>query len=616
MVRTARLVTLVGPGGVGKTRLAGHLAGDVARLFRDGVVWVGLAALHDPASLPSEVASELGLDPRGQSVEDAVAKYLSSRELLLVLDNCEHLIEASARFVGGLLAAAPALRVLATSRQPLAVAGEQLLIVPPLSVPSPEDVASGPIGHVEAVALLVDRASAVDRRFQIDRTNAEVIARLCRRLDGVPLAIELAAARLRVLSLRQLVERLDDLFSILSSGPRFAEPRHQTLRALIDWSYELCSPDEQVLWARMSLFEAGADLEAVEAVCADTGASAFDALAGLVDKSVLVPEEAAGRVRYRMLDSVRDYGRERLDGRGEAEWMQGRHREYFVELARSVEPLDFGPDRRSHFARTRAELPNLRAAHDRCLASPSTHADAVTLSSSIWWHWVAAGALDEGLRWADRTLHGPLEPTPENLHALGRAAWLALYSGDLAQSRTYAVRALALEVEDESALVHFRVQSMQALLAFVDGDLDRAMELDREPLDRALNGGGRSTEHAVAILIRSALVLPLIGRTVEALADIDQALPLCLKYGDEWHRAHLLALKGACLSDLDRHSEALDSARQALRLARGYHAVVVVNGIEVAARANAMLGEGTTAAILIGAAQHTEAGDRQRAHDG
>jgi DNA-binding CsgD family transcriptional regulator len=450
--------------------------------------------------------------------------------------------------------------------------------------------------------LLVDRASAVDRGFQIDGTNAELVARLCRRLDGIPLAIELAAARLRVLSLRQIVERLDDRFSLLSSGPRLAEPRHQTLRALIDWSYELCSPDERVLWARMSVFEASCDLEAVEAVCAETGASVFDAVAGLVDKSILVPEEAAGRVRYRMLESVRDYGRQRLEGRGEADWVKGRHREYFVELVGNLELLVFGPERRSLLARTPAELPDLRSALDRCLASPDTHADAVTLSSSIWWHWVATGALDEGLRWADRTLSGHLESTTENLHALGRASWLAWFSGDLARVRSYAERAHALAVADESSAVHYRLRSNDALLAFIDGDLDRAMELDREPMDRALHDGRFGAEFAVMILVRSAIGLAWTGHSREALPDIEQALALCEKYGDEWHRAHLLSLKSACLCDLDHHAEALDSARDALRLARGFNAVVVVNSIEVAAHVSAMMGEGTTAAVLLGAA--------------
>ena len=602
MLRSAPLVTLVGPGGVGKTRLAARMASQVVRVFRDGVVWVDLAAQHDPESLPGEIAGALGLDTRGQSVEDAVASYLEARELLLVIDNCEHLVDAIAAFVSRLLARAGSLRVLATSRQPLAVAGEHLLTVPPLPVPSPEDVSHGPIGHVEAVALLVDRASGVDRGFQVDSTNAELVARLCRRLDGVPLAIELAAARLRVLSLRQLVERLDDRFGLLSSGPREVEARHQTLRGLIDWSYELCSAEEQVLWARMSVFEGGADVDAVEAVCADPGVAVFDALAGLVDKSVLVPEEAVGRVRYRMLESIRDYGSDQLAARNEISWMQNRHRLYFVELARTADLSAFGPQRRSMFATIAAELPNLRAAHDRSLSSPDTHLDGVTLSSSIWWYWVADGALDEGLRWADRTLSARLDPTADSLHALGRAAWLSVFSGDLPRARSYAERALALRVADDSDMIHFRLCSMEALIEFVDGDLDRAIELEREPLDRALHGDRFGAEVAVGILLRSSVVRAWSGRSEEALADIELAVQLCEEYDDEWQGGQLLSLKGACLCDLGRYPEALEAAQQALHLARGFNTMEVVNGIETTAQASAMMGREAEAAVLFGAA--------------
>ena len=517
------------------------------------------------------------------------------------MDNCEHLVDAIAELVAGLLAAAPDVRVLATSRQPLALEGEHLLTVPPLSVPSPEDVASGPIGHVEAVALLVDRASAVDRGFQVDRTNAELIARLCRRLDGVPLAIELAAARLRVLSLSQLVERLDDRFALLTSGPRAAELRHQTLRGLIDWSYELCSPDEQAVWARMSVFEGGADVDAVEAVCADPGIAVFDALAGLVDKSVLVPGEVAGRVRYRMLETIRSYGRERLADRGETGELAGRHRDYYVSFARTTEQSSFSPRQRDRFARTAAELPNLRVAHEACLATPETSPGAAVISSSLYWHWVGDGALDEGIRWADRTIAGSAGSSPESIRAVLRAAWLSLMTQHFENARPYAERAFELAAAEGSEAGQIHARSAKAIIAFLDGDIDGAMSLDRGNLSPGFSSSQFGAEISVGTLMRSSILRALTGRAAEALVDLDEALDICRTYDEEYWRGLLLCLRGARLADLGRHQEALVSVHESLRLAVGFNAFTVANALEVAAQVTAHFGDATKSAVALGA---------------
>ena len=243
MVRAARLVTLVGPGGVGKTRLAQRLAHQVTRVFRDGVVWVELAGQHDPASVPTEVAAALGVETGSLPTKEALTAFLAPRELLLVLDNCEHLVGACAELVTSLLGEALELRVVATSREPLRVPGEHLMNVDPLSVPTPDEAATGEVARFESVALLADRARAVDPGFRVDAANAEVVGRLCQQLDGIPLAIELAASRLRVLSVGQLADRLGDRFDVLTAGPRTVAPRHQTLRGLVDWSFDLCSPE-------------------------------------------------------------------------------------------------------------------------------------------------------------------------------------------------------------------------------------------------------------------------------------------------------------------------------------------------------------------------------------
>ena len=315
----ARLVTLVGPGGVGKTRLARRLADEVARAFPDGTFLVELAELRDPDALATELAVTLGVEDLTRSHDAAVAAFVRDRRLLLVLDNCEHLVEACSRLVHTLLQESSGLRIVATSRQPLGVAGEQLMTVEPLSLPSPDDVRRAGVPTSEAVELFVDRARLVVPTFELSDGNVELAGRLCTVLDGMPLAIELAAARLRMLTLAQLAERLRDRFGVLKVAATAALPRHQTLRASVDWSFDLCSPEEQKLWAWMSVYEGGADLDAVEAVCAGTGINVFDTVAGLVDKSVLAPQEVAGRVRYRMLDTIRVYGRDRLAERGEAD---------------------------------------------------------------------------------------------------------------------------------------------------------------------------------------------------------------------------------------------------------------------------------------------------------
>ena len=404
MLRAARLVTLVGPGGVGKTRLGVRLGHRVRRVFRHGVVLVELASQSESASLPSEVAAALGVDTQGQPADEALAEYLTSRELLLVLDNCEHLIDACAQLVTNLLEAAPRLRVLATSREPLRVVGEHLMDVEPLTLPTPEETASGAVGHVDAVALLAERARAVDPGFRVDASNAADASRLCRRLDGIPLAIELAAARLRVLSMGQIVDRLDARFDLLTAGPRGSLPRHQTLRGLTDWSYELCSPAEQGLWARMSVFEGGAELEAVESVCGEPDQPSLELLAGLVDKSIVTVSQTDGRVRFRMLETIREYGAERLAERGETELLRDRHLDYFLTLARESRAAWFGPDQLELLARTTAELGNLRLAFDHALAEPGKSTAALELASAVAWYWQPAGALDEGARWFARAL--------------------------------------------------------------------------------------------------------------------------------------------------------------------------------------------------------------------
>ncbi len=585
----ARLVTLVGPGGVGKTRLARALVDEVARAFPDGTYLVELAELHDPDSLATEVAHSLGVEAIGPSHEAAVLSYVRDRRLLLVLDNCEHLGEASARLVHTLLHESPGLRVLATSRQPLGAVGEQLMTVNPL-----EDA--------EAGQLFVERARLVVTDFELTPNNAALVSRVCTVLDGMPLAIELAAARLRLLSLRQLVDRLDDRFGVLAIAATAALPRQQTLRASVDWSFDLCSSDEQTLWAWMSVFDGGCDLDAVEAVCAGTGINVFDTVAGLVDKSVLSPREAAGRVRYHMLDTIRAYGRERLAEQGGVDDLAERHRAYFVRFAREAGTCWFGPDQRDTMARTTAEHANLRAAFEACLAAPATYQDALVVCTALWWYWVGHGGVDELLRWLRRSLDVGQPSTALTLHAASKATLIATIRSDHTLVRHFAEHALALPVGEDSPSVRWDRRCARASLLADSGDLMGAAEIHRATLSDEPPPGRPGQQEVVSVHIAYAQRRHRARDLDGVLELVDKGIEICRRHGDEWNLSFLLCLRGAGLSDAGCHEEALAIEREALRLARdGFNTWAVVRALECTAQLFAMLGQPTHTAVMLGA---------------
>ncbi|MCT9084695.1 LuxR C-terminal-related transcriptional regulator, partial [Streptomyces fulvoviolaceus] len=373
LLARARLVTLTGPGGVGKTRLAARIAARVERAFPDGVRFVYLAGLHDPALVPLAVADALGLhDHSGRPPLDALAEQVRDRRLLLVIDNCEHLLPACADLAAALLHGTTGVRILATSRHRLGLTEENLLEVRPLPVPDPDGDLSAAATH-PALALFADRAAAVVPGFRLTADNRAAVARLCRRLDGLPLAIELAAVRMRVLGVEQLLERLDDRYRLLTGGSPAALPRHQTLRAAVDWSHELCTEQEQLVWARLSVPAGSFDLETAEAVCADgvriQSYDVLEAVAGLVDKSVLCREPGPDGVRYRLLDTLRHYGLDSLrESAVEELATRRRHRDWMQQRAAACERAWFGPGQREIVARLRADQDNLRAALEFSLA--------------------------------------------------------------------------------------------------------------------------------------------------------------------------------------------------------------------------------------------------------
>jgi predicted ATPase/transcriptional regulator with XRE-family HTH domain len=391
-----RLLTLTGAGGCGKTRLALEVATGLLDRCPDGVWLVELAGLADPALVPQAVAAAVGVrELPGRDLAGALLAALPGQRLLLVLDNCEHLLEACARLVDALLRSCPALRVLATSREALGVAGEVAWRVPSLAIPDPA-VGTPPaaLGQYEAVRLFVERAGAARPAFALTERNAPAVARICARLDGLPLALELAAARVTALSAEQLAARLDDRFHLLTGGGRAALPRQRTLRATIAWSHDLLSPPERALFARLAAFAGGWALEAAEAVGAGADlppAEVLDALCRLVDQSLVAAEDSGdGAVRYRLPETIREYARERLEASGEAEAARGRHAAYYADLAETATAQVTRPRPGEWLDRLEAEHDNLRAAL-AYLVERGEVEPALRLGASLFAFWYARG---------------------------------------------------------------------------------------------------------------------------------------------------------------------------------------------------------------------------------
>ena len=456
LLQTTRLVTLSGPGGCGKTRLAIQVASDTLPEVPDGGWLVELAALNDPALVPQSVATVLGVrEEPGRSIAETLAESLASKTLLLVLDNCEHLSAACATLAGSLLTSCPNLRIVATSQEPLGVPGEVLWRIPMLGVPELRGTGAATrdaVGRYEAVRLFVDRASAAHAAFQLTDQNAAAVAQICRRVDGIPLAIELAAARVKVLAPDQILARLEDRFKLLTGGSRTVLPRQQTLRAAVDWSYDLLGPGERTLLNRLSVFAGGFTLEAAEQICGDESLDSLDVLdmvSTLVDKSLVVPEEQSdGRVRYRLLETIRDYGRERLEAAGERPAFLARHATFYLAFAEEAEPELTGSSQALWLDRLEREHENLRQAMTTFEGAKDAER-GLTLGRALWRFWWVRGRWAEG-RKRLASLLSVESSTPRSSarsRALHAATVLARGEGDYDAARPLGEEALAIARE-------------------------------------------------------------------------------------------------------------------------------------------------------------------------
>ncbi|MER6845444.1 ATP-binding protein [Streptomyces platensis] len=601
LLSRGRLVTLTGPGGIGKTRMALRLAADVRRSFPGGVWLVELAALEDGDQVARTVAARLRVgrealsDPLPRLVE-----HIADQRMLLVLDNCERVLDACAELVTALLAANPELLVLATSRQALTVSGEHVFPVPPM-------VLSGPVlsaEHSEAVALFADRAAAVRPDYTLTSQNAAVAEEICRQLDGVPLAIELAAARMRVLSAPQILSRLDDRFRLLGAGPRTAPPRQRALRAAIDWSHDLCTHQEQLLWARLSVLSGGFDLEAAEEICSGDGIDRQDVLdlvTGLVDKSVLTCEEQGTRMRYGLLDTLRQYGRERLAASGEEPALRRRHQDHYRRMAAQAEAEWFGPDQMAWFTRLRIEHANLQAALTFTLGEPGQAQAAMGLAASLWSHPLGYGSFHEGRQWLGRALALDDEPSPLRTKALFVDGLVAVLQGDLraARTRIEECQAMAAVLGEQREPARGAVH-LEGLVALFQADFPRAIALLDEAFTRHQAAGDAGSAAVTACMLTSACVSV---DDPEATVHAERFLALCEEHGAAWSRTHALWALGLDHHRRGRYQRAGTLVRQALRdKPLSYDQCGVAQCLEVLGWCAAAAGLQERAATLLGAA--------------
>lgn len=444
-----RLLTLTGSGGAGKTRLGLQVAAETLPRFPDGAWFVELAPIVDPGLVPKALCAVVGIaEESGKTITQTLVEHLKSKELLILLDNCEHLLESGASLSNALLRQCPGVRILASSRESLGVGGEQIYRVPSLSLPDTRRVQSlEALATYEAVQLFLDRARLVRADFHVADQDTPALASICTTLDGIPLAIELAAARVATLSVEEIDTRLDRRFGLLTSTSRTALPRHQTLRALIDWSYDLLNPSEQRLLQQLSVFSDGWTLDAAErtasAVISET--DVLDLLTSLSNKSLTVWDTAEGRSRYRLLETVRQYAREKLRDSGDEGLIRARHLDYYLALAENAESKLDGAEQGTWLQRLEREHSNLRSALERCVVD-RRYEEGLRMCGALQRYWATRGHFSEGRDWCERILGmpGAEMPTPQRASALQAAGLLAYYQSDYGAAQRHLEESLSI----------------------------------------------------------------------------------------------------------------------------------------------------------------------------
>ncbi|MEV3932827.1 AAA family ATPase [Streptomyces sp. NPDC049944] len=589
----SRLVTVAGVAGVGKTRFATRVAALMEKRYCDGVWLAELSVVHDPELLEHAIVDALGLtDHTGRPPRAVLVEHCAERRLLLVIDGFEQLADACAGLVRELLRRAPGLQVLAAGRRPLRVDGELTF---PLAPMTDED----------ALELFTRRAAAVQSGFRLTEAGRETARELCRRLDGIPLALELAAGRLRALTMEQVLHRLDDRFRLLTGGSPSALPRHQTLRTAIGWSHELCAPEQRLLWARLSVFAGEFDLEAVEYICSGPGLpadSVLDVLDELLAQSVVLREDSAVGSRYRLLDTVREYGAEWLRATGDAERLRRRHRDWYLGLATWCELDWFSPRQAEAAARIDGELPNLRRAMECSMESPEEVHLAQYLAGTLWFYWVGCGRLSEGRHWLDHVLE---EETPYD-HSRLKALWVLGYVAVLQGDPVGAVSALQEcreegERSGDATAVAYAVHRT-GCLSIVTDDPVRAEELLREALARYREIGELNSNVLMA-QVELGMAVAFRGDVDGATSICDEVREICEDHGERWALAYALYVLGYAALQTGTSGRARRMLGESLSIAHAFHDLLgTVLSLELLALITVAEGDAAEAAALQGAA--------------
>ncbi|WP_101788576.1 ATP-binding protein [Nonomuraea indica] len=601
----SRLVTVTGIGGVGKSRTVLRFAHQVRAQYADGVWFADLARLQDAGMVKHTIASALGIaDQSSRAASETLSEWVADRQMLLIIDTCEHLVQGCAELVEELLNSNPNLKVLATSRQSLHLPYEHVVPVPPLQVPGDDPAES--LFTNESVQLFAARAGAVVPDFVLDEHNIGTVAELCRRLDGIPLALELAAVRLRALSVEQILGLLTDRFSLLAGASRTALPRHQTLRAAIGWSHELCDPAERLLWARLSVFAGDFELDAARAVCSDEQLPAdriTDLVTGLVEKSVLLITSNHAGVRYKLIDTLAEYGEEWLDKLGQRERMRHKHLEYYLSLARRSEDAWSGPRQIYWFIRMRQEHDNVRVALEHALRTPSETPLALTLLSSLWFMWVCCGFAREGRLYLERALAANPGASKERCKALWVLSYVRSAQGDSVGALEAAEQCSteAVRVGDSKAVI--LASKMQGTAALLQGDLQKASALLGVAIEfntdnKELNPG------LLPAIVELSMVLSSQGELYEAESLLKDCLQVCMERGELFVSSYAhWALSLPRLAG-GRPGEALKNAQESLRIKRHFHDTLgILIALETTARIYVALDEVDLATRLLGALQ-------------
>ncbi|MGW4338587.1 protein kinase domain-containing protein [Rhodococcus koreensis] len=537
----SRLVTLTGIGGVGKTRLAMRVASAVQRDYSEGVRLVELGERRDGPSVVDAVAAAVGVrDQSARPLREVLIEFLATREVLLVLDNCEHVVDAAAELAETLLRVCPGLRVLGTSREPLGIGGEAVLRVPPLPVPDPgRQTSLRGLPRYDAVTLFVERAAVAVPGFVLTEENAAAVAGICHRLDGLPLPIELAAARLRAMSPEQILQRLTDRYALLTRGSRGAPSRQQTLRLCIDWSFELCTAGEQLVFGRVAVFAGSFELDAAQQVCGEGLVSdeLLDTLTSLVEKSILIREESGSVVRFRMLETLREYGAEKLEQTGEAVTLRRRHRDWYEALALDAEAEWISAHQLDWIARLNRDQPNLREALEFSIDDDPTA--GLRTATALFPFWGSQGFFSECRRWLDSLLarqSGP--PTVEWVKALFCDCVMDIAQGDLQSGTVLVDEARTLTAHTSDPMMHAFVSFADGMLSLYSGDLVRARSHLQTALAEFSDRGDRTLE--VAALYPLGLAYALSGLMDQAIEFLERVLAITERYGEMMYRAYSL----------------------------------------------------------------------------